>query len=40
MMVHFFFYALSLSIYTTAVFAAGMYVGEKLERAWEDHQEN
>jgi len=34
-MIHFFFYALSVSIYTAAVFTAGMYVGEKLERAWE-----
>ena len=33
-MIHFFFYALSVSLYTAAVFAAGMYVGEKLERAW------
>jgi len=33
-MVHFFFYALSVSLYTAAVFVAGMYVGEKLERAW------
>lgn len=37
-MVHFFFYALSVSIYTAAVFAAGMYVGEKLERAWEERR--
>jgi len=33
-MVHFFFYALSVFLYTAAVFTAGMYVGEKLERAW------
>jgi hypothetical protein len=33
-MVHFFFYALSVSLYSAAVFVAGMYVGEKLERAW------
>jgi len=33
-MVHFFFYALSVSLYSAAVFMAGMYMGEKLERAW------
>ncbi len=35
-MAYFFFYALSMSLYTAAVFVAGMYVGEKLERAWEN----
>lgn len=35
-MVHFFFYALSVFLYTAAVFTAGMYVGEKLESAWEN----
>lgn len=34
-MAHFFFYALSVSIYTAAVFVAGMYVGEKLEAVWQ-----
>ena len=34
-MAHFFFYGLSVFIYTSAVFAAGMYVGEKLQEAWE-----
>jgi hypothetical protein len=32
--VHFFFYGMSVALYTVAVFVAGMYLGEKLERAW------
>lgn len=35
-MVHFFFYALSVSLYTAAVFVAGMYIGEKLEQSWQE----
>lgn len=31
---HFFFYGMSVALYTIAVFVAGMYLGEKLERAW------
>jgi len=31
---HFFFYSLSMTLYTVAVFLAGMYIGEKLEKAW------
>lgn len=31
---HFFFYGMSVALYTVAVFVAGMYLGEKLERAW------
>ncbi len=37
-MKHFFFYALSMSLYTVAVFVAGMYFGEKLENLWQDRQ--
>ncbi len=38
-MIHFFFYALSVSLYTAAVFVAGMYVGEKLEHAWKHRRQ-
>lgn len=31
---YFFFYGLSIALYTLAAFLAGMYVGEKLEKAW------
>jgi hypothetical protein len=31
---HFFFYGLAMVLYTAAVFLAGMYIGEKIERAW------
>jgi len=36
---HFFFYGLSMVLFTIAVFMAGMYIGEKVERAWSNHQE-
>jgi putative Mn2+ efflux pump MntP len=36
---HFFFYGLSVFLYSVAVFLAGMYIGEKLERAWHHRQE-
>ena len=38
-MMYFVFYGLSMSLYTAAVFVAGMYVGEKLERAWENRRQ-
>jgi len=37
---HFFFYSLSMTLYTVAVFLAGMYIGEKLEKAWTAHQKD
>lgn len=36
---HFFFYGLSIVLFTVAVFMAGMYVGEKIEKAWWNSQE-
>jgi hypothetical protein len=36
---HFFFYGLSIFLYSVAVFLAGMYIGEKVERAWASHLE-
>ena len=32
---HFFFYGLAVTLYTAAVFVAGMYLGEKFERMWQ-----
>jgi hypothetical protein len=37
-MMHFFFYGLSVLLFTVAVFMAGMYIGEKIERAWSDRK--
>lgn len=38
-MAHFFFYGLSVFLFTVAVFMAGMYVGEKVEKAFSNSQE-